>query len=527
MTDGLVDKGIDEDERDDGTARRNTRTRQWVIGGGAVLALAAGGLAITRPWEGSDDTHGKAPAAGVTIAPPAGERVEPELSNRLAIGELPEDYRVQWVTDGENGVFDGLGEPMSTNVILAGPTATVTDGPWLSVTVVLLDKFDRRQFEPIDFVAASDGLDLRINELDGVFATNDFDDSVELAFGPMNEGYVVTMAAVGLTQAEMVAVATELQLSESASEAVAWPQFGPKVSELELQPLASFEQPNSGFGGGPGMQFGVLSGSTPTATSVSYATADFEMISLTNDAVIPGLDMLELVRFITQDAQDVTIHGQPAVMGSMDERFGGSVIAWAEGGRSVVLFTMGELDDPVALAESVKVLDEGAWADLATEAEANQEEGDFSSEPSETWLIGAGELEDSTTWLVEGAVDEDGNATWCTAAMDNGSSSTGCNSSGKVEAPAIVSIGTVGADGDFAPAYVAAVPVGTVGAILRFTAGDGTVVETSIHEVRPDWPVLAAAIAVTEVGTLQIVAADGTAMDTVEITDDDLTTVFG
>ena len=524
MTDGLVDKGIDDDERDDvpGAGRRRGRTA--LIGGGIVAALAVGGLAIAQPWAGDD--HGSSGAgAQITIAVPDEQPVVPELSNRLALGELPEGYLPTWVSDGEAiDFFDGE-TVMASNVLLVGEDATYADGPWLGVTVQLLDKFDRKSFDHVDFVMASDGQKVLINGLEGLFAKSEFGgDTSELAFGPVNDGYVVVLLSIGLTQAEMVEVANEITLQESDDEAVAWPQFAGKVGDLGLQPLASYEQPSFGFGGG----FGALTaigGSSPTSTSVNYSSNDLGSIALSSDPVVAGLDTLAVARFVLSNTKDITVHDLPAVVGEFDVVFGGSVVIWEEGGRTMSVFATGDVD-VVALAESVTELDEQAWADLAAEADANQDD-DFSGEPSETWLIGAGELKDSTTWVVEGAVDENGTVTWCTAAMDNGSSMSGCNSSGAVEAPAIISVGTVGADGDVAPAYVATVPLDTLGAILRFTAGDGTVVETPIHEVRPDWPFLAAAIALTDVGTLEIVAADGTVVETAEIALDDLEVAFG
>lgn len=524
MTDGLVDKGIDEDERDD-APRGGRRRRTALIGGGVVAALALGGLAIAQPWAGSDDEAPAPGAAPVVTERPSAEPLIPELSNRLAPSVVPDGAVPSWVNDGEANDFFDAGSTMASNVLLVGEGADFADGPWVGVTVVLLDKFERKSFDPIQYVMAADGQQVLINGLEGIFAKNEFGgDTSELAYGPVNEGYVVTLSAVGLTQAEMVDIATELTLLESDDDAVAWPQFGATVSELALAPLASYEQPSFGFGGG--FQLAALGGSSPTATSVNYADQDEDFVAVSNDVLLPGLDTLALARFVIEDEEEVTVHDQPAVTGSIDELFGGTVVVWQEGGRSLSVFANDDVD-VVAIAESVTELDEQEWADLIAASEANQGEDDFGGQPEETWLIGAGELEDSTTWLVEGAVDDEGNATWCTAAMDDGSSMSGCNSSDVVDPPAIISVGAVGADGDVAPAYVATVPLDRAGAILRFTAGDGTVVETPIHEIRPEWPFLAAAIALTDVGTLEIVAADGTVIETLEITDDDLGVAFG
>lgn len=526
MTDGLVDKGIDEDERDDvpglGGGRR---ARIALIGGGVVAALALGGLAIAQPWAGDDGSADGQPSA-VTVAIPDGGAEPSELSNRLAPAALPDGFVPTWISDGELDDFMDPDSPISTNVLLVGEGATYAEGPWLGVTVVLLDKFERKEFDPLQYVMAADGQPLMINGLEGIFAKDEFGgDTSELAFGPVNEGYVVTLSSIGLTQAEMVAVATELMLREEDGAAVAWPQFGAKVGELALAPMASYQMPSFGFGGG--FQTMPIGGSSPSSTSVNYSNEDGDSLAVSNEVVIPGLDTLAMARFAIAEAKDVTVHDQPAVHGTFDEDFlAGSVVVWEEGGRTMSVFAMGDVD-VIAIAESVTELDDQAWADLAAEAEANQDEDFNFDEPAETWLVDAGELDDGTTWLVEGAVDDDGEVTWCFGALQSSSSSTGCESSTSVEVPSLERVGIVGADGDIAPVYVAVVPLDTVGAVLRFTDADGAVVETPLHEVRPEWPFLAAAAAGTEVGTLEIVAADGTVVESLELTEDDITTVFG
>ena len=58
---------------------------------------------------------------------------------------------------------------------------------------------------------------------------------------------------------------------------------------------------------------------------------------------------------------------------------------------------------------------------------------------SESWLIGAGDLEDSTTWLIDGGLDDEGRLVLCVAAFSNdGGSMQGCSGEGHdVTAPAL------------------------------------------------------------------------------------------
>jgi len=517
MADELVDKGIDADEID-GSDESPGRRKVWWLAAGAVLAAVVGTLAVTRPWSNASDEGDR--ASVITVARPADvDPIVPELTHHLALGVLPEGYELSYVSDGETDGFDEFADSaLGTYVLLAAPGASSEDGPWLSVAVTLLDKFERREFDPTVYISAAEPKEVRVGELRGAFAADNFSGNSELLFGPVNEGYLVSLSSEGLTQAELTASALELQLDEEVDGTVAWPVFGPSLAPFDLQPVVSFVNPSSGFGiGGP---FGLLATATMSSTEVAYESAgQAQQISVVNSVAPAGLDVLALARFAVTDAVDTTVHGFPAVSGRLEAFIGGALVAWLEGGRTVIVFSADPDIDIVALAESVEALDDAEWTALVDEGEFD--EGGFDGGPDETWVIGVGDAADSTTWVIEGDVDEAGKLVLCTTMMRVNESSSGCGSYEAPEVPGITLVGDFGMGGRPTSGYVATVDNDTV-ATFRFTGEDGAVEVAPLAVVRPEWPFQAAALYVEQPGVIELLAADGSVLVSLEITQDDL-----
>jgi len=507
MSGELVDKGVDAEERDDPSANRRRARRRLGIGGAAV-AVAAGALVATAPWSSDGDTsNGSAKSTSTTTArSSSGSVEEPTLSSRLIVGDLPDGYSVQWVDEPvDDGSIDEL--PLATNVLLAADGALADDGPWLTATVVLLDRFERKSFDPEAYVSTGDGVAVTVGDLKGSYVATDFSDHSVLAFGPVKEGYVVTFNSKGLTKADLLSIAGEMDLDESTSDALAWPLFGPAVDELRLQTVTSYTDASSGFGGGP---LSVALGSFGGGTNVNYGSND-DTLSLSNSVPPAGMDVLTLARFGLSKAKDVTVHDLPAVIGEIGGGFGVSAVMWLEGGRLVTVVS-GDGDGLLEIAESVRPADDSEWNALNDAAQT----GDF-GQPQQTWLIGVGELEDATTWLIEGSVGDGGDLTLCVNNSSVDSSGGGCTTGEPVGGPAVLDAGMLGMDGPTAEGYVAVVPNDVVGAVLRFTADDGAVTEVPLKVVRSDWSFQAAAIAVTSDGEIRVVSADGTVLTTLTV----------
>ena len=232
---------------------------------------------------------------------------------------------------------------------------------------------------------------------------------------------------------------------------------------------------------------------------------------------------MALARFSLTGVSDVSVHGLPAVMGGVDQLFGGVVVVWEEGGRLVAVVTTAGVDDALARAESVKVIDEVAWADLIQEATNNV--GGSDGQPTESWLIAAGEFDDSATWVIEGSVDDRGKFTACTNTFSVNSSSSGCGSASEVAVPSVVTIGGVGGDGVRGVGFVGFVDDAVAGVVLRFTATDGTIAEAPLRTVRPDWAFQAAGVVAVQGGVVELVAADGSVLVSQAVDQGDLDAV--
>jgi hypothetical protein len=516
MADELVDKGIDAEELDDEGGRPGRR-KVWWIAAGVALAGVAGTLAITRPWSNeSDDADG---STVVTVARPLdADPVVPELSHQLVFDVVPDEYSISWLNDGEAMPDEFLDGQTSTNVLLVDPEGDISTGPWLAATVTLLDRFERREFDPGMYIMAGDSRQVRVGEYDGAFTDDNFSGHSELIFGPVDDGYVVSLTAEGLTEPEMVAAALELRLDEASDSSEAWPVFGASVAALDLSPLASFAQANSGFG--IGAPFVFMLGQSPTSTDVTYADGDDSNgISVINSVAPAGLDVMAIARFVLGDAQDVTVHGLPALRGSFDGGFGGDVVVWVEGGRTVMVAAGGPDLDVLALAESVREAEDDEWAALLEEAN-DFDGGDLGNGPQDTWLIGVGDAADSTTWIIEGEVDDEGRLSICTTLMRVNESTSGCGGAEAPDLPGLTLVGDFGM-GDPTLGYVATIG-NDAAATLRFTSETGAVVTTPLKVVRPDWPFQAAALFVEQPGLLEIVGPDGTVLISQEVTQGDL-----
>ena len=275
-----------------------------------------------------------------------------------------------------------------------------------------------------------------------------------------------------------------------------------------------------------------MNGSDPTSViydwtstvSVNYGPVDAgfgadgsaRFVTLTN-RLAGDDDALAVAAFFLTDAETTTVGGKPAVMGTTDalQGFGTASIVWLDGDDVVNLSASESMGDIAALAETVRRATEAEWDELDAETKANQERQQaIQEEASRTWFIDAGDLDDSTTWLAEGTFDEAGAFLAAASEMSGNGSSFGNGSgigSGAAEIPSL----QLQTSGSLSSIVFALGPLDRPDAVLRVTLDDGTVLERPLHEVRPDWPALAAAIGYdnSRSGTAELVTADGTVLD--------------
>jgi hypothetical protein len=539
----LVDKGVDAAERDvaddvddsgateatTGQRSDSARRRRWWIAAGAVTALlvAAGvAFAVSGDDAGDDATSDDRPTTSPT---PRDELPAPTLDWRLVLGEVPQGFVPAWFQSPESdeGRFEEIGVTQQVQ-LWAGPDANIEDGPWLAVGVQLLDRFERRNFDPTQYVDPSQAVGTRVGSYEGVFVDDPFAGAQQLVFGPVDDGYVVTISFGGIDRAAILRVAAELNIDES-DESGARAVLGPTVSELGIDdaPLADYETQSWGFGASPMM---AMLGGSMNMASLTYSS-DLGGISLMNEPLTPGVDPLALAEFTLIDAESTTVHGLPAVAGRTDVLgFGldSSAVVWVEGGRSISVIGTLDTDELVDTAESVREATVDEFDDLRGQIEGFQDEGP--AFPEQTWLLGSGDLEDSTTWSVEGDIDleaEEDVITVCSWSSSPNESSSSCGADTvDIDAPSIQSGPSVGLRAP-SPTLIAMVDIDQEGVVLRFTADDGTVIESPVSIIRDDWPVRVVAIAVEQAGRAELVGADGTVLVEREITEDDVATDVG
>jgi hypothetical protein len=540
MERNLVDKGVDAAERDvvddadeadaaddaGGHAADRPGRRRWWIAGGAVTALlVAGGVAFAvTGGDGAGDNGASSNDRTSPSATPRDDLPAPTLDWRLVVGDVPQGFTPQWINAPQldGGDFEEFDVTQQVQ-LWAGPDATMEDGPWLATTVQLLDRFERRNFDPTQYVDPSQAVSTRVGSYEGAFIDDAFSGVTQLVFGPVDDGYAVAISFGGIDRAAISRVAAELTIDES-DESSAKAVLGPAVGELgvDVAPLADYETNSWGLGGSPVM---VMFNGSMNTTTLTYSS-DLGGLTLMNEPLIPGLDPLALAEFVLVDAESTTVHGLPAVAGRTEALgfgFDSSAVVWVEGGRSIWVIGSLDTDELVDTAESVREATVDEFDELRGQIEGFQDEGP--GFPEQTWLLGSGDLEDSTTWSVEGDIDleaEEDVIMVCSWSSSPNESSSGCGADTvDIDAPSIQSGPSVGLRAQ-SPTLIAMVDIDQQGVVLRFTAGDGTVTESPVRVIRDDWPVRVVAMAVEQAGRAELVAADGTVLVEREVTEDDV-----
>lgn len=519
----LVDKSEDESESEAGLHRRARRRKFLLLGGIGTVAVAAVLVAV-NPWSDDDAANSASTLADGASPSAAADQLaatEPELSNRLLFDPRPEGFVAQYINDpGSNDQgFDRQSGFTTMDVsLLRAADATLADGPWMSVTVNLLDRFERASFDPMNGgFDASQFRKTKVNGLNGAIGKN-WDDTQSLLFGPVNDGFAVSISAMGVPEATLLAIGAEITLEEDG--ATASPVFGKALIAAGLEPFLRYEAPSWG-GVQVGLQLPGLFGDQ-FSTTVAYSTVDGfgDFLSIMNQPLGAGLDFMELARFALTDTAEVTVHGVAGLVGQVPDNLGGqTMVVWTEGGRLVIVSGSRDADELVALAETVTEASDDDWAQAQAQVAAQQRQNDERS--PESWVIGVGDLPDSTTWVIEGAFDSDGDLATCAMTMSNdGSSSSGCGNATPVTAPSIIAGPSIGFSGSAASIIGLGEPGDAL--VLRYTPTDGDAIEVQfLREIRADWPMWAAAMVPSGPGTAELVDAAGVVVATKEFSEDE------
>jgi hypothetical protein len=517
----LVDKGEDESERDD-VVRSRSRTRRMALIGGVVALVAAGSVGAWALFSGNDEQgsasddsaeESRLPSSGSTSA----EADDTEL--RFAPSAAG-DWKVQWVELTENGNGGFEGDPNSTTQVWIEPGASLDQGTWLQVRVQLLDRFERRSFNPANYIDMSRAKEVRVGDYEGVYVGDDFDGSSSLMYGPVLEGYAITLTGNDIPEAQFQQLAAELELAERSDLALADARLGPVFESMEMTLVGEFESYGyygTGFSS-------PLDSFSSRAFNVSYSDGVDGYIGLTVRSSANTEQYASLAAFVLSDVQEVTVQGHAGIAGTAPiERGGGSAVYWSDGDRLFQMAGQAEVDELLALAESVEQLTDADVEEMREEAMAGQQ----GMTQEESWIIDAGDDDDGVTWIIEGVLDDDGQLLICPSVMSNtGASTSDCSTDLELPAdPALLEGPEVGWNAT-TPSAIAAAPADQPGYILRFTPVGEAPIDRVLHPVTEIDQLLAAQVIYVP-GTVELIAPDGTVVDSTTFDEDDVSDDLG
>jgi hypothetical protein len=517
----LVDKGEDESERDDVVSSRFRRRRVALIGG-AIALVAVGSIGAWALFNGSGAEGSTSDDGAAESRPPSSGSTSAEADD-TELQFAPSDsgdWTVQWVELTENGNGGFEGDPNSTMQIWIEPGASLDQGTWLQVRVQLLDRFERRSFDPANYVDMSRAKQVRVGDYAGVYVADDFDGSSSLMYGPVLEGYAVTLTGHDIPEAQFQQLAAELELAERSDDALADARLGPVFESMRMTLVGEFE--SASFYG-----TGFSSPLDPFSSrffNVAYTDGVDGFIGLTVRPSVEVEQFAPLVPFVLADVDDVTVQGHPGFAGTVPiERGGGAGVYWSDGERLFQLAGQAEIDELLVLAESIEQLTVAEVEEMREEAMAGQQ----GITQAESWIIDAGDDDDGVTWIIEGVLDDDGQLRICPSVMSNtGASTSGCSTDLELTAdPALLEGPNVGWNAT-TPSAIAAAPADQPGYTLRYTPDGEAPIDRVLHPVTEIDQLLAAQVIYLP-GTVELIAPDGTVVDSTTFDEDDVSDDLG
>jgi len=316
----------------------------------AVVAVVAT-LVTWKPWV--DDFRFR-------LAFPTAPPVEPTLTERLVFDDPPDALSLASVGAGEDGFNNLTG---ADGYLFAETNATFNlgrdgTGRWATF-------FTGRSDADAQNVPSGDGgLDVIVQGAPGTILTSIDSQNIQLNFGPI-DGKIISVVTSELTKGETLAFADASMFDDGV------PVITDAVAISGLEPLGSISR----FGG---VFAFVATAANPASAQPKIVTAQYgpegKRFSVTSHAT--GENDLELLSFFLGGEIDSQVHGQRAlthVANPPDSSlaFGtefGSIVAWVEGGRLIMVTGKLPVDELLQLAESVRAATEGEWAEVASVA---------------------------------------------------------------------------------------------------------------------------------------------------------------
>ena len=204
-------------------------------------------------------------------------------------------------------------------------------------------------------------VDVTVQGVPGTLTPALGDQSLQLAFGPL-DGQIYHVVSSEISQSDTLAF----------GEAVTFDDGTPVVDDIsvldDMLPLCSLTAFNSAYSL-------VLLASNPRYALPGYVSALFgtraNRFSVTSQWAPEG--GLTPLQFVLGGKVDATVHGEPALTVEIDTSESvlvtgadiGSVVAWVEGGRLVMVTGQVPIDELLELAESVRPATDTEWAEVS------------------------------------------------------------------------------------------------------------------------------------------------------------------
>lgn len=312
----------------------------------AIIATAAA-LLVWKPWVNDFK---------IRLAFPAATPTEPTLTEQLVFDVAPAELTAASLgkVEGDVDAFADaggyfFGEP-EANLRLG----QIDTGRWALFYASAAD--DETDFESRGQAA----IEVTIQGAPGQLLAAVGDPLTRLAFGPLN-GLLYTVVASELSHEEAIAFADVVTFDDGA----------PAVSDISaldgMMPLFSVED----FSMANSLLLGAISSesSQPQVVSTHYGLESERFTVTSQRAPDAGLAPLQ---FLFGGEIDAVVHGEQALsfdVDTTDSLFAldvdlGSVVAWVEGGRLVMVTGQLPLAELLALAESVRPATEAEWSEI-------------------------------------------------------------------------------------------------------------------------------------------------------------------
>lgn len=375
------------------------RRPQWLIPAivASVAALVVAAALAWQPW--ADDIDN-----GVSF-PTGTTGITETLTDQLVFGEPPGELSIAGIGNGADD--QGLGLDGAVGFFFAEPGARFQfgeggGGRWAAFFAVPPDSADAPDMEVV-----ADGATEGTVQGSPASVSVEGAGLISVSFGPV-DGRMFSVATSEMSRAETLAfseavgVDGDTALIADSTVLGEMLPLGTVEDYFDVLQLAVQSTPFGGVGG--------------DTISVQYDSGG-ETYALSSIAA--GEYSLAMMQFVFGDGAgvtaSVTVHDQPAIATTTgDQLFADepvNLVAWVEGGRLVLVTGPAELDELLALAETVRPATDLEWADVVAVA---AQPGDFGDDP-----FGEEAVDDGQVALAQGPLPDGGTFEFSVAYTDD------------------------------------------------------------------------------------------------------------